>query len=50
MGRYSEDFLRQAAEPHEETAKVLETLIAARIGHELGLPRVRLSERRDVAE
>ena len=30
MGRYSEDFLRQAAEPHVETAKVLEALIAAR--------------------
>ena len=30
MGRYNEDFLRQAAEPHEETAKLLEALIAAR--------------------
>ena len=29
-GRYSEDFFRQAAEPHVETAKVLEALIAAR--------------------
>ncbi len=29
-GNYSEDFLRQAAEPHVETAKLLESLIAAR--------------------
>jgi ankyrin repeat protein len=30
MGRYNEDFLRQAAEPHTETAKLLESLIAAK--------------------
>jgi uncharacterized protein len=30
LGNYSEDFLRQKPEPHLETAKVLETLIAAR--------------------
>jgi ankyrin repeat protein len=29
-GNYSEDFLRQAAEPHEQTVKVLEALIARR--------------------
>jgi hypothetical protein len=27
-GNYSEDFLRQAAEPHEETVKLLESLLA----------------------
>jgi ankyrin repeat protein len=30
LGNYSEDFLRQKPEPHLETAKVLEALIAAR--------------------
>jgi len=30
MGRYEEDFLRQAAEPHVETVELLERLIAAR--------------------
>jgi ankyrin repeat protein len=29
MGNYNEQFLRQAAEPHEETAKVLRELMAA---------------------
>jgi ankyrin repeat protein len=29
MGRYDEDFLRQAAEPQEETVKLLESLLAA---------------------
>jgi hypothetical protein len=29
-GRYSEDFLRQAPEPHVETVKVLEALLAQR--------------------
>ena len=29
-GNYSEDFLRQAAEPHVETVKLLEQLIAQR--------------------
>jgi ankyrin repeat protein len=29
LGNYSEDFLRQAAEPHPDTAKALERLIAA---------------------
>ena len=29
-GNYSEDFLRQAAEPHVETVKLLESLIAQR--------------------
>ena len=30
MGNYSEDFLRQAAEPHKDTAELIESLIAAR--------------------
>jgi hypothetical protein len=30
MGRYEEDFLRQAAEPHVETVALLEKLMAAR--------------------
>jgi ankyrin repeat protein len=29
MGRYEENFLRQATEPHVETVKLLEALIAA---------------------
>jgi ankyrin repeat protein len=29
MGRYEENFLRQAAEPHVETVKLLETLMAS---------------------
>ena len=29
MGRYEEDFLRQAAEPHVETVALLEKLMAA---------------------
>jgi hypothetical protein len=29
MGRYDENFLRQAAEPHVETVALLEKLIAA---------------------
>jgi ankyrin repeat protein len=32
MGRYEEDFLRQAAEPHVETVALIESLLAAEAG------------------
>jgi uncharacterized protein len=39
-GNYSEDFLRQAAEPHVETVKLIESLLAQRAGAAVPVARV----------